>query len=261
MGNNNNKPCKYGIKYHTISYSLKSLDLIFFKGDHFTSNMISFLQKKAFMDATKDNLKDVISFKRIEDIYSHVGVIIRPCEVLDITTINNLNLNPDKLYVWESTLNISSKVKNVQGKNFFGVQLRDLEKVIEENDHHKNTRVAIAPIKKDKREKIKFDDAFKFKFTNFFNTHNNTIYDANPVSLCSSVNTCCRPYRENFENIFNTDDYLFCSELVAKLFISLNLYSKNINEKDVVPIDLLGYDVDDNAIPCIVTEPYTIKYY
>jgi hypothetical protein len=44
----------------------------------------------------------------------------------------------------------------------------------------------------------------------------------------------------------------FCSELVANIYIAVNIIPSGINSKDIVPMDFFLYD--KNGIPCILSD-------
>ena len=66
------------------------------------------------------------------------------------------------------------------------------------------------------------------------------------------VNKIFRIHR--YEPVIPTPDrWQFCSELVANVYQDIGVLPKSFNSKDVLPIDLLGYDVD--GIPPLVKSP------
>ena len=61
--------------------------------------------------------------------------------------------------------------------------------------------------------------------------------------------------RDDVEDLLDTGKWLFCSELVAMIYKKLGLFPPNVEPKNVVPMDFIGYDVDlpaGGGIPVIV---------
>ena len=115
-----------------------------------------------------------------------------------------------------------------------------------------DTRIAIAHLKPEIREKI-----VNVWFTDYFNMINNTRYDANAYSLFASVFKCLRKRRDAIERMLGTDDWLFCSELVAHVYKTIGIFPAEVEPKDVLPMDYIGFD-SDNVVPIIVDKPYDI---
>ena len=74
--------------------------------------------------------------------------------------------------------------------------------------------------------------------------YNGITYDANCWSLLSSIIPFLRPKRDHIEQFLNTDDWLFCSELVAEIYVKLGIFPDTVDPKNVVPMDFIGYDLD-----------------
>ena len=109
----------------------------------------------------------------VTDLFSHAGMIVTS-EILDHPLVV-----PGHIYIWESTLGgvygITDGVKNVEGKVFFGAQLRDFDDVVRGYDRNPRTRIAICHVRADQTPL--FDEDTKRRFTEVFNEHNGTGYD------------------------------------------------------------------------------------
>jgi hypothetical protein len=225
---------KVGVFYKDCLKEAKSFDLILFAGSDAISLLIKYITEKEINDKLDEHYG--------ENTYSHVGIVIRK-DVLDY-------LDDDKIYVWESTMSgkLGEGVKNIDGNSFLGIQLRDLEKVIKAYDDSDKTRVALLPLI------IDYDTNKLDEFKRFFNRYNNTLYDINPASLLSSLIPCIRPARKSFEELLGTEDLLFCSEMTTLVYKLLGLFPEHINEKNVVPQDFIGADID-GQIPANIFGP------
>lgn len=237
---------KEGYRYAAYAERIKPLDLALFKGGDSVSGLIQFLEKR------KLNKTSSAGYDVGPGAFSHVGIIVTS-EILD-----DDRLDPNKLYVWESTMSgsLSDGVCNIEDESFLGVQLRDFDKVLVAYDEDPDSRIAIAHLGDTTFNRG--STRLRKRFTNLFTKYDGTRYDANFLSLGSSICPCLRPAREAVENALNTEDWLFCSELVATIYKELGLFDKSVNPKNVVPTDFLGYDADSKesgGIPVIVEEP------
>lgn len=246
-GDGGRKEIKSGFLYDEYRENIKSLDLILFRGGDYISDFIRFMEAK---HSGKHSGKKQKKYNIPADAFSHVGLVVKS----DI--LNDSRLSPEKIYVWESTMSGSLSedgVSSIDGKAHFGVQLRDFDKVIEAYDSGPNTRIAISHLLP------KVDcEALRDKFTELFKQYNGTAYDANPVSLASTVFSCLRPIRDDVEGMLGTEDFLFCSEFAALILKELGFYDEDTNPKNVVPMDFLGFDSDTDekgGLPCIYSNP------
>ena len=242
-------PTKKGELYSEYAKKIRPFDLVLFRGKDYISDLIRFVQGKVLPEFSS------AEYSISSDAFSHVGIIVTS-EILD-----DDRLEDGKLYIWESTMsgNLSDGVPNIRGETYLGVQLRDFDKVVEGYDEDPDTRIAIAHI-----SSVFFNEDYeslKGFFTRIFHKYNGTRYDANPVSLASGISPYFRPIRENVENLLGTEDWLFCSELVAVVYQELGWFSHNVEPKNVVPMDFVGRDGDseeDGGIPVIVEKPIYI---
>ena len=235
------------LRYNDVKLCIKSFDLVLFRGSDFVSDFISLLQKHKLED-------DKLTPWSLEPgEFTHVGIIL--CnDVLE-------DLDEDKIYIWESTMSgpLGDGVKNIQGNAFLGVQLRDFSLVVE-NYLEGDSRIAIAHLDTESRRYVdKNFDTIRIIISNYFIMVNNTRYDANAYSLMSSVFPCLRKRREAIEKMFKTSGWMFCSELVANVYKIIGLIPGDVEAKNVLPMDFVGYD-EDKEVPIIVNEPYYINF-
>ena len=242
---------KKGVLYNEYAKHIHPLDVIMFRGGDFISDLIRFLEKSHLR---KDSSA---GYNIPANAFSHIGIIV----TTDI--LNDDRLEKGKLYIWESTMSgyLTDGIYNIDGGSFLGVQLRDFDEVFRSYDADLTTRIAVAHLKNNVFKKKKFQQNLKKKFTKLFAKYDGARYDANIFSLGSSLYSNLRPIRNSVERIFNTENWLFCSELVAMVFKELGFFSPNTEPKNVVPMDFLGYEADsieNGGIPVIVEEPVYI---
>src|SRR5437868_4194060 len=112
--------------YSELKNLIKPFDLIAFRGGDVISDLIAVLEK----------------YEVGCDTFTHVGMVVTS-EILP-----NQNLDPNKLYILESTfgyqipLIYDNKPDVITGKGNFGVLLRDLEEIIPWYIYNDKTKVA-----------------------------------------------------------------------------------------------------------------------
>lgn len=215
--------------YEFIKNNIKPLDIIFFKGKEIVSKTIRLLQRIK-LGVNKENN------------FSHVGIVVNNY-IIDRETYPWLKDN--KLYIFESTLSgkLSDGVLNVENKSFFGTQVRDLEQVIKGYSILGWARLMDNP--------SDFIPNFRDTFTEIFMKYNGIKYDVNMISLFSALFPSIRYIRNFAEKFFNTQDYLFCSELCFKIYQELGLYSNEIDARNIVPVDFINEINKDEIIPML----------
>ena len=130
---------------------MSNMDIIMFRGDDIISDTIAELQGN-------NNTKIVEGTGNI--CFTHVGLVIKP------DLLPDYNLDPSKLYLLESTYSYEIAGMNngpadcLTNEQFFGVQLRDLEKVCK--TYIRNDKTKIGWFKLEKNPNIKdFSSIFK----------------------------------------------------------------------------------------------------
>lgn len=217
--------------FNIVKSNLQDFDLIFFSGDSFTSNCVKYSQKKE-LDISCDESDSIT-------IYSHVGI------VLTSKVLKHPKVKDNVLYIWESCLSWGGVKDIIFDETFLGTQLRELEPVIK--DYYRstttNTVIALGLLRSNVR--LNLERNFNVNnFNIFFDQYNHTIYDIIPISLLGAIFKYFRPARKEMDEIIKADSFIFCSELVALLYKQLHIYTALVNPSNVVPMDIIGYDVD-----------------
>lgn len=235
--NNDRDPIvKEGYPYEKLKDDIKPLDVILFKGSDFISDSIRFAQ---YIDE-----RNVWTNQ-----YSHAGMIISR-DILD-----DERLEPGKLYIWESTMSgkLGSGIYNIDGKWHLGVQVRSFDDLIIKYDEPNTTAVAWCKLNNNpfinaqgNPEKLA---TLKEEFKIVFDKYNGIRYDLNPFGLLPSIVGFARPLRKVFEFLLRTKKWLFCSEMIAKVYKDLGILDDSVNEKNVVPVDFITGVDDDNEMP------------
>lgn len=266
--------------YENIKNQIKPFDLIFFKGGEIISKGIRLIQKT------------MLGIENKKDVWSHVGIVVTK-ELFD-----DPRILPNKLYISESTLSgkLADGIKNIDNKAFFGVQIRELDLLVQKyankginsvniqadkpvtndcnkekrnkkkNNREKSTAIGWARMKdnpfRDMSEKgmikqQKIRDQFTILYPNRWEGMQ---YDINLISLAASVFPIFRPIDWLIKkiNLFNTDDWLFCSEYVFDILQVFKFYDKRIDGSFVLPNDLLGYDNSTPSVPSLFDSPVTL---
>lgn len=225
---------KPGKLYEEIRPTLRAFDPVFFRGSDFVSNTISTLEK--FHDR----------YARAGD-FTHVGMIVTS-EILQ----HDLVL-PGKFYVWESTMGgkLGGDVYNIYGKTVLGVQLRDFDELIISYDKSNVTHIAVGNLINNPIDHRPIEE-LKQQFTQYFNEIDGRMYNLNLFSLLSALCPPLRWARKKIEKICHTESWLFCSELVAVIYVKLGIYPGTINPENVVPRDIAFPEADTDAMPRIL---------
>lgn len=242
---------KEGVLYDVYKKHIRPFDLVFFRGNDFMSDIVKFVQNHA-LESTSSATYNITN-----DAFTHLGMVVTK-EILD-----DDRLEEGKLYLWESTTSgvLSDHVPNIDGKIFFGAQLRDLDKLIEVYDYPDDTAIAISHLKKDVFDHERDTEMIRERFTALFKIYNDKIYNYNPVSLASSACVCLRPIREEADEVLHTSETIFCSEMIAIVFKELGFLPEEVIPKNVVPMDFFGFDsekVKTERVPVIIESPLAI---
>lgn len=223
-----------------LKYNIKPFDIICFRGNDFVSNIISNVEKRNFGNGE----------------WTHVGIVLTR-DVLKFKGKDN------KFYIWESTMSgkIGDGVNNIYNKGHFGVQIRDLDSVIEGYLKVKKTKIGWCklinnPLDKKENESNKiYNDRIsniKHIIRKFYYKNKNNKYDYTLKTFLKTLFPRLSKIKI-INKILHTDDKYFCSELVAEIYKQINIIEKDIDPENIAPIELLGYSND--GIGKIVEEP------
>jgi hypothetical protein len=227
---------KKGVLYNNIRNQLRPFDVLLFKGNTLFSKSISVFEHYGNKFPNSGE-------------FSHSGIIVTS-EVL-----NRKNIFPGKIYILESTFGgyLGHNIKDVDNRTIIGVQIRDLDLVIPESDKPNDTIIACGKLIHNPIDEIPIEEIREI-FSDFCNEHIGETYDANPYDLLSSIFPCMRKYREEIDELCHTQNWIFCSELVAMVYKRFGVYPPNINPKDVVPRDIIYPWMDTDEMPKIINE-------
>lgn len=236
-GGNKVHKIKKGMKYSDICDKMKPLDMIIFKGSDIVSDTIRYFEKVKLGNGE----------------WSHVGIIINTDVMPSIK-----NGVKGRLYIWESTASGSLAIDSdgavdiESDKGVFGVQIRDLEHVIETYDSHPKTKIGWCVLKNnpiDKRDDETIDE-YNLRFniiTNILDEYHiqeyHRFYDLSIIDLLAGLFPFFRKIRDRKHAVLPyAKNWLFCSELVANVYVKVGVLDPSIDPQDVVPVDLIGYD-------------------
>lgn len=236
MGNCSHKQIniKKGELYDHIKAQIRPFDLLMFKGNDFVSSTISKLEKRGNKFSQGGE-------------FTHAGIVVTSDIIYDMYMI------PGKLYVLESTISgkLGSGVKNIYNQTMLGVQVRDLDLLIDAYDKPNNTNIAWCPLLHNPID-LHDPNELKHRMSNVYNGINGQMWDANCWSLLSALYPCMRPCRSCIESSVHTEDWLICSEMVAYIYKQMGILPDYVNPKDVIPADLTHPYEDTDKMPVIV---------
>jgi hypothetical protein len=175
-----------------------------------------------------------------------------------------------KLYIWESTSSKCNPEESIlesiggQKRNscgVFGVQIRDLEKVISCYNKSQGKvfwgKLKNNPLKRKHRESEEgyFDrlDTIISKIQHIYHKFGSSSYNFSFINLSASIYPWMRPLRSIKtyidKNIRKKNTHpLFCSEFVAIVYLELGIIS-DVDPKNITPVDFLG--ITENGISVI----------
>lgn len=226
---------KDGVYYKQIIDTLKTFDMIGFRGGEMVSDVISFIQDSLLKNKNYD--------------YTHVGICIKG----NSFPTDHKYFSESNTYIFESTQSgsIADGVNNVDGKSFLGVQLRNFSDVIEAYDKDKKTKICICRL-------IDYPEKTPKEIAEIVDRYNGAMYDFSPLDLTSAAFRCLRPLRNIVNKICKCRNrMLFCSELVANIYKDAGILPKDINPENVLPLDFFTNpidieDIDDNFVERII---------
>lgn len=217
---------------------LNPFDLVLFSGNDLISDIIRSVEYEKLSDG----------------LISHVGMIVSK-SILPFVD----GLEENKLYIWECIslfrfqyFNINP-VPDIQGKLKIGVQIRDLEQVIQSNNQNREY-VYIGKLKNNpwiqNSNPIELQEKMKF----IMNDYGNRYYDMNFFDMLSSVYKIFRPLRYVkdfltyyiYEYVYGIDvkpdevlGPLFCSEFVSIIYKSIQVLPEDVKPENITPIHFI----------------------
>jgi len=224
---------KPGVLYNSIRDKMKTGDTLLFRGHGVVSDAILNIEK--YYDGI--------------DAFSHAGMVVWAKDLPAVSSVRRPGDN-DSVYVLESTASGSwtDGVPSIMdGKGHIGVQLRNLDLVVEAYDANPETRLAWLPLQ-ERMKPIISQQQIDATITRYLNTS----YDGNCLDLSAAAvpfmrfvrdNRCVRHFRNFMYHIFccgaHPDTWLFCSELVAQIYVDWEIFPTTVIPADVMPTDFL----------------------
>lgn len=249
------------ITYSDIRKHIKNFDLIFFKGSSIISTIISETQKSQTSNGS----------------YTHIGMAL----VGNTLPSSHALYASDRIYILESNMGgelSADKVGSaVDGKSFFGVQIRNLDLIMQRIGS--DSEIGWAPIDPDKVfNKPLFQeltrptlDESRGKIANIFDRYVGLNYDATLVDLGASAGclcfrkirkaaetdkksqNCCAAgiinyiIRKKMQNKISPPkltesprDRMICSELTARVLQNAEIIKPgSVDPENVIPVDFL----------------------
>lgn len=224
---------KGGTEYSKIKNKIKPLDIMFFRGNGIFSDSISFAENAIINDGK----------------WSHAGLVITN----DIIPIENGE--DGKLYLWESTTIDGGEPEDVERKvGVNGVQIRDLEQVINDYNDDIHTVIGWSKLPNNPLDEKERKDVIN-KLRQFHLETKGMLYNNIPTGLCTALFSCCGKVNDAQNSLCcdscNSNNRLFCSQLVAEIYRLLNIIDKKIDPRTFAPVELLDY-VNE---PIIIAKP------
>lgn len=260
--------------YNDLKNQLRPFDIIAFRGSDFISDLIASLEQRETGCGT----------------FSHVGLVVTS-EILPLFRIDGTHtvLEPGKLYVFESTSSyplygLGDGVPDVVKKHCkLGVQLRDLEQVIEKYLSSEKTKIAWCKLINNPLDILLTETPHEYdirkakiveRFGHVFNDYEGRMYEMDPVGLLSAMFSSLRFIRSIRNKIskvickglsaiglihedIGSTTWQFCSELIANIYKEFEVIPEQFDAADVLPVDFFGYDED--GLPALVEKPVFIS--
>jgi len=233
---------KPGAEWSEIRSQLKTLDMILFRGWDWVSRGMIRVERRALGPEAAH--------------YTHVGIVVRGSDFPKTSRF----YSDTKLYVFECTDPKEDGVTNFDGKNFTGVQLRDLDAIVPHYDCSEDSELAWMCMHDDVRPEIDPEELERV-----VERYLDREFDWNPLDLFGAVYRGVRPWRDLLEGRHSSEK-LFCSQLVALVLRDLGVLASDIEPLDVLPCDFLSSDQAqttdrDGRIPVLFEDPKTFTAY
>ena len=247
---------KIGVSYYSIRSQLKTGDLIFFRGSDEVSNLISKVEKSLcnegdFTHVGMVIMSDSFPIGHPQRLISARAETVHSGELISTQAETDYAIIP---YVFESTASgpIGDGAYNVDCRSFLGIQLRNLDEVMEKYDNNATSHIGWGKLSKTLA--IDCD-----RLLNIFRMYNNTRYDVSIIDLLAAGYPKLRWLRKLRHMLCcnYVDKWQFCSELVTNMYIQLGILPDTIIAKNILPVDYIAKEDgkttfgENNGIPIL----------
>lgn len=237
---------------------MKPFDLILVRSRKLLGNLICFVEKCVVNsarvnipldDERSDHERSENERSEHEMYFSHVGIVV------DSTVVDDPLMIPGVMYILESCLTCDDvySIHVKRRRKIFGVQVRPLAEAIK-GYALSGCIVRRASLNTDRQNVAEMyariaNGELKKSFTKLYKAYLKIKYDPNPCSLCGAAIPKLRRTRNVTQLLTGTKRLLFCSELVTNVLQDIGVLAKNVDPRNVVPQDFVGYDIDNPGIP------------
>ncbi len=233
---------KPGAAWSEIRSQLKTLDMILFRGWDWVSRGMIRVERRALGAQAAH--------------YTHLGIVMRGSDFPKTSRFYSDTM----LYVFECTDPKEDGVTNFDGKNFTGVQLRDLDAIVLHYDCFEDSELAWMCMHDNVRPDIDPEELERV-----VERYLDREFDWNPLDLFGAVYEGVRPWRNLLERTHSSKK-LFCSQLVALVLRDLGVLPSDIEPLDVLPCDFRSPDQEqtmdrDGKIPVLFHGAKTFTAY
>ena len=237
---------KQGRSYEECKSLLRPFDIILFSGDDFVSDFIKYAERTKMVRIAPTDIDP--------GAFSHMGMIVTS-DILD-----HPDVLPGKLYIMESTLSgrLGYDIYDVEGKTVFGVQIRDFDEVFNAYDQPNDTRIACSKIKRNPLDiPPNTVSQLKERFTSVYKKYKGCIYDLDLFDEFGTLFVGIRVVRDTFDKCLDAS-WIFCSQLVAAVYVDMGLLPITTVAKDIVPMDFAGYGLPSSHsyMPQVTEDPF-----
>jgi hypothetical protein len=208
---------------------VEPLDLIVFHGGDFVSELIDYAETKS----------------RGLGQATHVGMAITKELCPAIKT------DSGQMLVIESTMSgpLNDGVPNVEnGKATFGVQIRDLRLDVTSYLENPKANVGVCKLLHNPSSNLRDGRQKKLlikKLNKIYREFDGQTYNFGLIDLLATVIPCLRKVRDLDDAVVDrathSQNWMFCSELVARIYQILELLPKDFDYKDATPVDFIPY--------------------
>ena len=221
--------------WREIRGELETLDMILFRGWDWVSRGMIRVESQALGPEG--------------GYYSHCALVVKGSDFPTGSAFRN----DDKLYAFECTDPKEDSVRNVSGKKFSGVQLRDLDAVVENYDRAPKAEMAWMRMRDEVRP-----DVDPQQLEAIVNAYVDRRFQWNPLYLFGALYETIRPLRSRFRRRWMTDK-LFCSQLTALVLRDFGLLADDVDPLNVIPTDFRSKDQSqtldrDGEVPVLFEE-------